>query len=263
MLENAGDGTFSEVANAAGAGGSSVGRSEAVATADIDKDGFMDLLIANGKGRTREAFNQGPTDVFVNATANENSWLHVDLTGTVSNRSGIGALLFLTTPDGKVQRREAVGGMHQIAQNHSRIHFGLGGNQSYSALEVRWPSGIVQSLAGGNINQVLTVVEPLDLDTDGDTIFDSMDNCQTEFNPSQCDSNNDGYVNHCDADFDGNLISNFADLLVMGAVFFSQLGDTEYDPDVDLNCDNVINFPDLELMKSGFFQPPGPSAFAP
>jgi len=42
---------------------------------------------------------------------------------------------------------------------------------------------------------------PLEADADGDGIFDSLDNCLLKPNPTQVDSDKDGYGNRCDADY--------------------------------------------------------------
>ncbi|MEM9057981.1 MAG: hypothetical protein AAGD86_10915, partial [Pseudomonadota bacterium] len=91
-------------------------------------------------------------------------------------------------------------------------------------------------------------------DSDADGVPDSFDNCTLSANPSQIDSNADGYGNACDGDLDDSCAVNFIDLGLMKSVFFSA------DADADLNGDGNVNFLDLGLMKALFFQPPGPSA---
>jgi len=91
------------------------------------------------------------------------------------------------------------------------------------------------------------------VDTDGDGVPDSQDNCQTVSNPDQRDTNADGFGNACDPDLNNDGIVNFADLAMMRSKFFSG------DGDADLNGDGVVNFADLARLKSFFFKPPGPS----
>jgi hypothetical protein len=99
------------------------------------------------------------------------------------------------------------------------------------------------------------VLDPAD--TDGDGVPDPMDNCSMVPNASQRDSNNDGFGNDCDPDFDGNLIVNAADLAFFKTKFFSS------DPDADLNGNGVVNAADLAILKSMFFRAPGPSGLVP
>ncbi|MFK8016790.1 MAG: thrombospondin type 3 repeat-containing protein [Gammaproteobacteria bacterium] len=92
------------------------------------------------------------------------------------------------------------------------------------------------------------------VDTDGDGVDDSVDNCSTVANPDQIDSNGDGFGNRCDADLNNDLVVNFSDLGLLRLVFFTN------DEDADLNSDGVVNVTDLGVMRAAFFQPPGPGA---
>ncbi len=94
-------------------------------------------------------------------------------------------------------------------------------------------------------------------DTDADGIPDECDNCTLVSNPSQCDSNSDGYGNHCDADLNNNGVVNFLDLAILKSHWLSA------DPDSDINCNGVVNFIDLASMKSMWLAAPGPSGIAP
>ena len=156
LYENRGDGTFVQLAGAGGAEGSTQGRGQSVTMADYDRDGYLDLFVTNGRGAY--PFNKGPDQLFRNISTG-NNWLQIDLEGTVSNRDGIGARLFATTPDGRTQLRENGGGIHWAQQDQKRIHFGLAQNQTVSELVIHWPSGIIQKLKDVPVNQVLRVVE--------------------------------------------------------------------------------------------------------
>ncbi len=157
LYENDGNGNMTEISGAGGAEGSVNGRGQSVTMADYDRDGYLDLFVTNGQGAY--PLNEGPDQLYRNTTNNGNNWLQVDLEGTVSNRDGIGARLFATTPDGKTQLRENGGGIHWCQQDQKRIHFGLAKNEKVSKLEIYWPSGILQTLNDVRVNQVLHVVE--------------------------------------------------------------------------------------------------------
>ncbi|MFK8017887.1 MAG: thrombospondin type 3 repeat-containing protein, partial [Gammaproteobacteria bacterium] len=93
------------------------------------------------------------------------------------------------------------------------------------------------------------------VDTDGDGISDLVDNCTLVVNPSQLDTNGDGFGNACDADLNNDNIVNVVDLGLLRSAFF-QTGAL----DSDFNGDGVTNVIDLGIMRSRFFEPPGPSA---
>lgn len=92
-------------------------------------------------------------------------------------------------------------------------------------------------------------------DTDLDGVYDWADNCTQVTNPSQCDTDNDGFGNHCDADLNNDNTVNTFDLAEMREAFGTS-GSTA----ADLNCDNVVNTFDLVYMRQGFGQAPGPAA---
>ncbi len=156
LYENRGNGFFMLKPGAGGAEANTQGKGMSVTMADYDIDGNLDLFVTNGRGVY--PFNNGPDQLFRNLGSG-NNWLQVDLEGTVSNRDGIGARLFATTPDGKKQLRENSGGIHWSQQDQKRIHFGLAQNDKVSELEIHWPSGIVQKLTNVEANQVINVIE--------------------------------------------------------------------------------------------------------
>jgi hypothetical protein len=156
LLENDGRGRFTELPDAGGAAGTELGRGDRVVTADFDGDGFLDLLVVNGKGPP--PFADGPTELFRNR-GNENHWLQVELEGTRSNPDGIGAHVEVRV-GGALQQRDQGGGMHSFAQDHTRLHFGLGDASRVERLRVRWPSGFEQELRDVEADQLLRLREP-------------------------------------------------------------------------------------------------------
>ena len=91
-------------------------------------------------------------------------------------------------------------------------------------------------------------------DSDGDGVLDATDNCTDDANAGQQDADGDGHGNACDADFDNSCFTNFDDLTIMKAAFFTA------DPNIDLDSSGFVNFDDLTIMKAKFFSAPGPSA---
>ncbi|NNF16728.1 MAG: hypothetical protein HKN70_08265, partial [Gammaproteobacteria bacterium] len=97
------------------------------------------------------------------------------------------------------------------------------------------------------------------MDVDGDGIPDDIDNCAEHFNPSQLDTNSDGFGNRCDADLDNDgFITNFGDLTIWAAAFNSSPASANWNPDADFNGDNAVNFGDLFIFQAFFLSAPGP-----
>lgn len=92
------------------------------------------------------------------------------------------------------------------------------------------------------------------VDSDGDGIPDSADNCRLDPNPAQVDADLDGFGNLCDGDFDNDGLTNFADLAFFRSVFLTS------DAVADLDSNGSVNFADLAVLRALFFQPPGPGA---
>ncbi|MBU1225201.1 MAG: CRTAC1 family protein [Gammaproteobacteria bacterium] len=161
LLLNNGKGEFDVVRHAGGASGWLVGVGDSVTTADIDVDGFLDLLTASGGSMGRSLglpSDNGRYQLFRNV-GNSNHWLMIDLEGSRSNRDGIGAVVRVTA-GGVTQIRVQDGGIHERGQNHARLHFGLAKNAQIEKITIQWPSGLVQELRGEKANQVLRIKEP-------------------------------------------------------------------------------------------------------
>ncbi len=94
-----------------------------------------------------------------------------------------------------------------------------------------------------------------DFDTDG--ITDDLDDCILEPDAAQIDTDEDGFGNACDGDFNNDCIVNFADLAEFKMNFMGT------DPEFDLTGEGLINFGDLAKLKKLFLKPPGPSANEP
>ncbi|MGD9602570.1 MAG: CRTAC1 family protein [Gammaproteobacteria bacterium] len=161
LLLNDGTGDFTPVTAAGGAAGTLHGVGDSVTTADIDGDGFLDLLTASGGSMGRSLglpSDDGRYELFRNV-GNGNHWLMIDLVGTRSNAHGIGARVTVTA-GGHSQVRVQDGGIHERGQNHMRLHFGLRDSTVADRVSVTWPTGIVQELTKLPTNQVLTIEEP-------------------------------------------------------------------------------------------------------
>lgn len=160
LLLNDGKGHFKIARNAGGAAGLLVGVGDSATSADVDGDGFLDLLTASGAsmGRTLGLpSDNGRYQLFRN-TGNGNHWLMIDLVGSSSNRNGIGAQVVVEA-GGVTQTRLQDGGIHERGQNHARLHFGLGAHAQADTIKVQWPSGKLQLLKNIKANRVFVINE--------------------------------------------------------------------------------------------------------
>jgi len=153
FYENLGNGTFTPVENAGGAGGTDLGGGESVSMADYDNDGFLDLFLTNSH------MSHGPTQLYQNL-GNQNHWIEIDLVGTGSNRDAVGSRVLVNAAD-TTQVREQNGGGHYRGQNYQRLHFGLAENTIIESIIVFWPSGIANKISNVPSNQIIEIKEPL------------------------------------------------------------------------------------------------------
>jgi hypothetical protein len=97
------------------------------------------------------------------------------------------------------------------------------------------------------------------VDTDGDTVFDVLDNCRLLANkaPLDCDTDDDGYGNRCDGDFDNNNSTSAIDFGIFVPSFKSGVPTAK---GTDMDCSGVVNANDFGLFVPNFKAgKPGPS----
>jgi len=143
-----GDGTFTE--RSVELGVADTGQGRGVACFDYDRDGDVDLFIAN---------NSGPSRLFRNDGGNAlGHYLTVRLHSASGNSHGIGGRIMITA-GGQSQMREIYAGSHFASQSPAEAHFGLGAATEIDELTVRWPDGEVQTLGPLAADQLVTVVQ--------------------------------------------------------------------------------------------------------
>ena len=125
-----------------------VGRGLAIG--DIDNDGRLDAVGTS---------NDGGLYVLHNSTQTQNHWLTMELVGHKSNRDAIGAEVTLTGAKGSQMATVSTAGSY-LSSSDKRVHFGLGQESVVATIEIRWPSGIRQTLKNVRGDQILKIDEP-------------------------------------------------------------------------------------------------------
>ncbi|UXR64801.1 CRTAC1 family protein [Bdellovibrio bacteriovorus] len=130
--------------------------SYAAAWADLNNDGKMDLVQS---GRLRNGEAPG-IRVLQNVVNDNNNFLRVQLKGTRSGTQAVTAQVRVFHRGGVFLRQQdgVTGTMNQ--QNDPTLHFGLGQIKEITKVEIRWPSGKVQTLGPTAVNQTLRIEEP-------------------------------------------------------------------------------------------------------
>ncbi len=152
LFRNVGKGKFEEVTKSLGQAFASPRVGRGAAYADFNNDGRLDLLLST---------NGGPVYLFRNeaqGAAPPNHSLRIKLTGTKSNRDGIGATVRLTS-GGETQTQMLRSGSSYLSASELVLTFGLAHIEKADAVEIRWPSGEVDRLSNARVGQTVTVTE--------------------------------------------------------------------------------------------------------
>jgi len=150
LFRNLGGGKFQEVTAQMGPAFAAPRVERGAAYADIDNDGFLDILVTT---------NGGPAYLFHNEGGTNHS-LRLKLVGTKSNRDGIGAVVHVSSDNNKdTQWKMLRSGSSYLSQSELVLTFGLGGQSKADSVEIQWPSGQVDKLTNVNAGQTVTVQE--------------------------------------------------------------------------------------------------------
>jgi hypothetical protein len=143
------DGTFDEVGKEAGLADLPQESRRGAAFGDIFNTGNIDVVLVN--------VGEPPT-LLLNQNNSANHRVLFKLIGTKSNRAAIGARV--TIHAGSVRQiAEVRGGGSYLSQNDLRLHFGLGKSTKIDTVEIRWPSGKVETLVNVAGDSIYTIVE--------------------------------------------------------------------------------------------------------
>lgn len=150
---------------------------------DYDNDGDLDLMVTS---------SDAPVMFYENKTLNFNdqqkslSWLKIQLQGTISNRDAIGTTVQLTTENRVLKRYYT--GVGFLSQSLHGVHFGLDDDTKVIALQIEWPSGIVEQYTDLGVNQILKATEEQGIETlnilPSQKIYGCTDSSSCSYNPN-------------------------------------------------------------------------------
>jgi hypothetical protein len=148
VYRNLRNGAFRDITGEGGAPLAVPQVSRGMAVGDLDGDGSPEILVVNMNEAPSLLKNFGP----------KGNAILVELEGTKSNRSAIGARVTVTS--GKLRQTDEVrSGGSYLSQSDFRLHFGLGEATKVDRIEIRWPSGAVENIEDVEAGQCIKVRE--------------------------------------------------------------------------------------------------------
>ena len=136
LLFGKGKGQFTEATAQGGDFCAAVASGRGLIHGDIDDDGDIDLVVTNCGGAAK---------LYRNDFAKSGHWLMVRAFDPRLKRDAYGAEIRLYTTKRGVYLASINPGSSFLASNDSRVHFGLGENESYEKIVVKWPDGPVET----------------------------------------------------------------------------------------------------------------------
>ena len=152
VFENAGGKRFADVSAHMGEHFQRKGYQRGSAFADLNNDGFMDLIVTS--------LGRRPA-ILLNSAAGGGHWLTLSVVGRKANRDSIGARITVTTPAGRALHEWVSPSVGFLSSSDPRVHIGLGTETRAASIEVRWPGGGALTLKDVAADQFLTIREPI------------------------------------------------------------------------------------------------------
>lgn len=149
LLRNRGGGAFENISARLGTAFGRPIMGRGAAYADFDGDGDLDLAFTTLRS---------PAILLRNDGAGPRHWLRVRVAGTRANRSGLGAVVRVTSASG-TQMQMVRSGSSYASQSDLAVTFGLGGDGAPVTVDVSWPSGTQQTFRAVAADQAVTIDE--------------------------------------------------------------------------------------------------------
>jgi hypothetical protein len=158
LYHNNGNGTFTDISADAGPGITTVNSSRGLAIGDLWNDGRISAVISN---------MNAPPSLLVNDLRNSNHWIAFHLIGTSytagsqklrTNRDAVGARITMKAGS-RLFVDEVRSGSSYDSNSDMRVHFGLGSVAKFDSIQIRWPSGLIETFGNLAVDKIHSLKE--------------------------------------------------------------------------------------------------------
>jgi hypothetical protein len=147
---NSRNGSFQDVSQEAGPDLQVRAAHRGAAFGDLNNDGKVDIVVS---------VIGGPAEILYNVSPSQNHWILIQTVGVRSNRDGIGTRIKIVGESGLTQYNQVMTAGSYASSSDRRVHFGLGKDTMIKEMELRWPSGKIQTIRNVKADQILKITE--------------------------------------------------------------------------------------------------------